>query len=68
MVKRQREVLEINLKDQEIPGLDENSKIPELGVIDVPSHGRPVDPILAATGARNSPREVELRAVPKLVD
>lgn len=57
-----------NLKNQEIPGLDENSKVPELAIVHIPRDSRPVEPVFATTRARDGPREVELRAVPQMVD
>lgn len=61
-------VFEIDLKDEEIAGLDKNSKGPELSIVFFPRHRRPINSVLAAGGAGNGPRELKLRPICQLVN
>lgn len=58
----------MNLKNQEIPSLDENSQRPQPSIIFVPGDGGSVDPVLAPAGAGDDPGELELQPVSKLVN
>lgn len=58
----------MNLKNQEIPSLDENSQGPQPCIILFPGHRGPIKPVLTPAGAGNCPGELKLRAAAELVN
>lgn len=58
----------MNLKNQKIPSLDENSQRPQSPIIFVPRNGGSIDSVLAPAGAGDGPSKLELRPVSKLVN